>query len=849
MSELPALQPEDTLPVRFGRKMLRRFGWFYHALGLGRAMRSVRFEDHSAERIRAAHRMGPVVYVLLNRSTIDHLALNTVLNRRRLPLSAWAPGMTSFMWQPVAEAWAELGGRIRARWTTGPAPDPVRSGWLSRIVCSGHSATVFIRDGMLGPPPPEADPFQAILDAAEMSERPIQLVPIICVWDRAPESDNVTVREFFLGSREDPSLLTRLSGLYLGGGQGAFVQVGEPADLGEFVRRVPEERRLESIRALLRRYLKRESSVVRGPTLMPRAAMKRLVLDNPPMRRFAETEGERRGTSSADVQAAMSKEYDKIAASFSWTFIRFLSWSMKPLWTRVYNGYHIPDEDLDRIRSAMRDGTAVLAPCHKSHFDYLLLSWVLYHDDLIVPHVIAGINLAIWPVHYLLRAAGGFFIRRSFDGEQLHATVFGRYLREILRAGYTVEFFIEGGRTRTGKLLRPRLGVLEMMLDCHDKMPPDREITLLPMAISYEQVAEEAAYRSELRGAEKKKETLGQLVAARGVLRRRYGKIHLRVGTPIKVSEAVTPDWNELDPTVKRRHLQRVGDRLMHRLGEVMVVLPTSLVALALLAHHRQAIRHDDLLDRVRRIDGFLKRVGAPASPSLERFEPAIMQALDRFQNDNHIRSLQAAGERVWHIVPDKREILEFHKNQVLHFFAPASIAAAATRSMPAGPIPRAVLLPRFARLRTLLAREFTYDPDSTDESLLDVGIAHLVAYGALRQDGDDLHIADPSFMGEIHGLLRSILEAYRLVAAEAERLVELKGDGKAFVLALQDESDTWLASATLTRPEALSSVSLRNALSAAADLGLATRDGATYIPDVPALAALAAELAPTVDA
>jgi glycerol-3-phosphate O-acyltransferase len=840
---------DDLLPVRYGSRMLRRFGWFYRILGLRGALSSVRFEDHSAERIRAAQSKGPIVYVLLHRSAIDHLALNTVLNRRRLPLSVWANGMTSFYWQPVAEAWRELGQRWSAFLRSGRAPAPVESGWLKRILANGQPVTLFVRDGITAPPPRERDPFQAVLDAQEASDRPIQLVPVVCVWDPAPERPDSNVQEFFLGSRENPGALSRLSNLYLQAGQGPFVQVGEPADLGEFVRRVPEEHRLESLRALLRRYLRRESGVVRGPRLIGRAAMKRAVLDNPPMRQFAEEEAARTGQTPSSVQTAMSKEFDKIAANFSWTFIRFLSVSMKPLWNRVYDGYHIPEEDLDRLRNASRDGTAVLVPCHKSHFDYLLLSWVLYHSDLIVPYVIAGINLAIWPVHYALRAAGGFFIRRSFSGEPIHPVVFNRYLREMLRQGYTVEFFIEGGRTRTGKLLRPRLGVLEMILDADPLMPPGREITLLPVAIAYEQVAEEGAYRSELRGAEKQKETFGQLLAARTVLRRRFGKVHLRIGEPIKASDAIEGlDWEQLPDAERRPQLQRVGDQLVHRIGAVMVILPTSLVALATLAHHRQAITHTELLDRVRRIHEFLRRAGAPGSPSLERFEQAMHQALDRFAREGLIRQLQAGGERVWHIVPDARETLEFHKNQVLHFFAPAAMVAASTRALPSGPIDRDALLARFVELRGILVREFTFDPDHTDATLFAAGIADLVAFGAMTDDDGDLAIADADRMGEIHGLLRSLLEAYRLVAAECQRLDDATGDVNAFVRSLRDDGDTWLASGMLTRPEALSAVSIRNAVLAAADLGLAERDGKLVKPDIEGLHALAATLAPTVD-
>ncbi len=835
----PIVPPPDATAVRYGSRMLRTFGWFYKTLGLTRAFGRVRFEEHSAERIRRAHAAGPIVYVLLRRSALDHLALNSALNRHELPLSQWADRITSFYWQPVMKAYRELYQRWSSWMREGRPSDPVRSGWLAEAISQGRPVVLF-----LGPHeedrPDEEDPLTAVLDAATRLGCNVQLLPVICVWDRAPEHDSDTVRNFLLGSRENPGLFSTLSNLYMPSGQGPFVQVGEPVDTAELVRRVPEDRRLRSLRTVLRRFLKRESSVVRGPRLKPRAALQQLVLDNPPMRTFAKEEAARSGRSVAAVQRAMAKEFDTIAASFSWAVIRAASIVMRPLWNRVFSGYDIRDEDLERIRTAKRNGTAVLVPCHKSHFDYLLLSWVLYHDDLIVPHVVAGINLAIWPVHYFLRGAGGFFIRRSFDGEHVHAAVFSRYLRELLRQGYTVEFFIEGGRTRTGKLLRARLGVLEMILDSASMMPPDREITLLPIAIAYEQVAEQSSYTSELRGGEKQAESMSQLFRARQVLRRRFGRIYLRVGEPIVASEviaATTPAYEELDEDQRRDRLRVIGDRLMASIGDVMVVLPTGLVALALLAHHRQAITHAELMVRIARFRTHLDRIGALSSDLLTRPDGAIKQALDRFTREGRIRELRAGDERIWHVVPDQREALDFHKNQILQFFAVPSLVAASIRVVEGRVFDAATLCPTFERVVTLLQREFTFPPEMSTEALLASGLADLVAHGAIATEGDGFVVSDAERIGEILGLTRSLLEAYQLVATETARMAGKPMDAKQTTKALQEQGESWLEAGLLSRPESLASVTLRNAVSAMVDEGRITRHPDRVEPHPEALA------------
>lgn len=843
-SEVPAeAHPTDDRPVRYGSGMLRRFGWFYRATGLGWVLRKLRFEDHNAETIRGAAAKGPLVYVLLYRSNLDHLALNTVLNRRRLPLSVWSNGTPSFFWQPVVEAWSDVFQRVRSLYQTGRA-DPVRSGFLRRTIGEAEPVAIFLQDRGGAPALSDGlDPLQAVLDAQEDVEGSVQLLPVICVWDRAPDSQGTgeQVRSFLLGSRERPNLLTRLFHLYTPQGPKPFVQVGEPVDLAVFVSRVSPERRLTSLRTLLRRFLKRESKVVRGPMLLPRPVLRDLVVDAPAMRRFAEAEARQQGTSLDRVRRQLGKEFDAVAADFSWPFIRFLSVVMKPLWTRVFSGYDIREEDLQRIRDASRNGTAVLVPCHRSHFDYLLLSWVLFWDDQLPPHVVAGKNLAIWPVSILLRWAGGFFIERSFADARVHAAVFGRYLRELLLHGYTVEFFIEGGRTRTGKLLAPRPGVLGMVLDAAASAS-GQEITLLPLSLAYQRVPEEGAYQSELGGAEKTKESVGELIRARRVLARRYGKVYLRVGEPIRCRDVVAPTgqpaWDARDEEDRRRATLATGERLVHRIGRAMTVLPTSLVAAALLAHHRQALPHVELVARVERLHAFVLRKGLPGSDALAHLEASVSHALERFTREGCTASLGDGAERVWRIVPEERAGIAPHANTILHAFAPAGLVAAAWRARAGEPVTVDDLVDDVAWLHEVLRREYTPDPDASPADRVLEGLEDLRAHGAVETDGAHWTVVDPERIGELHALLRGLLESYRVVVRAAAQLTDTPREAKAFARALAQQGDAWIADGTVTRPEALNAIDLVHAAKAWCALGALRHDDDRRLhPDLDAAA------------
>jgi len=732
----------------------------------------------------------------------------------------WANGATSFFWQPVGAAWSDVAHRIRSFLREGPAPDPVASGWVQQSVLEGSSVTVFLEDRgtLFGRILRRADTsvLDGLIDAQKTSEVRIQLVPILVMWNRAPDIAGGQVRNFLLANRDTQGLIAQVRNLYMRSRKG-LVQAGEALDLATFLDRVPDpSSQSRALHKLLRRYHHRESKLIRGPRLLPHRVMRSLILDNPPMRELVQREAEVTRTSKEKIRRRMDREYDAIAARFSWNVIRVLHIILRPLWTRVFSGVDVREEDLERIRSAMRGGTAILVPCHKSHLDYVLLSWVFFKHDLIVPHVVAGMNLAIWPLSVILRGAGGFFIKRSFSGERIFPAVFSRYLRELIRHGYPVEFFIEGGRTRSGKLMRPRTGVLGMVLDAAEMRPNGHEVTILPIALAYEQVAEERAYAAELGGEDKRPESMGQLVKARSVLTRRYGRVYLRVGEPMPTSGIVDPSlgqlhWSERDRTEKREQLYRIGERIVHRISMATVLLPTSLVALALLAHHRRGIRAADLNARIHRFRALLARAGALEAASLGSFDQAIDQALDRFLRDQRIERFEANGERIWGIAVDQRITLEFYKNQILHFFAPAAIAAAAIRGGPDAFGPDD-LRERFLGLIWLLRREFIFDPDRTGSALLAEGLDALEAHGAISRTEEGARVCDPSLMGEIFGLVRPLLESYALILRSGDRLVT-GSDAKTLIRDLQRDEASLLASGTITRPEALSLVNLKNAI------------------------------------
>jgi glycerol-3-phosphate O-acyltransferase len=644
------------------------------------------------------------------------------------------------------------------------------------------------------------------------------------VWERSPDRVD-PLAQFFLGKQGVPGWARRWWRAMRGGD--SFVQVGRPIDLRALAERIGKERLAGVARRISARNLGDERKLVAGPRLLPYGTLKKLVLDNPPMRQFAKTEAEAQGWPLQRVEKEMTRDYHRIAANFSWTIIEALHVVLRPLWTRVFSGVDARPEDIDRIRAAMRDGSVIFAPCHRSHFDYVLMSWVMYDHDLIVPHVVAGMNLAVWPVSIVLRGAGGFFVKRSFAGDRIFSTVFARYLRELVLREYPVEFFIEGGRTRTGRLMPPKMGVLSMVLDAAEVRAHGRDVTVLPIALAYEQVAEEGAYERELGGEPKRPETLGQIFKARSVFRRRFGRVYLRVGEPLRCGALVdaadgVPAWSERLPEDRKAVTSAVAHRIVAAIGREMVLLPTSLVAMALLAVPRRAILASELQERILRFDQLFDRLRTPRAASLARFDQAIAQALDRFVRDGRIEPLEHQGRRLWAIDPDERLMLDFYKNQILHALAPMGLAACALRARPDGPVAAAELVEDAGALMRLLRRELVFGPEDPPERVLADGLARLVEHGALAEDQGRLQVVDPVRIGEIHGLFRPLLEGY-LAVLRAPVWPETR---EAAPNAIRAAQARLVAEGIVACPESLSAAALQNAIGTHSEDGVLVPEG-----------------------
>jgi len=351
-------------------------------------------------------------------------------------------------------------------------------------------------------------------------------------------------------------------------------------------------------------------------------------------------------------------------------------------WSKLYQGINVNGGE--RVRQLAQDGHEIVyVPCHRSHMDYLLLSYVLYHQGLVPPHIAAGINLNFWPAGPIFRRLGAFFIRRTFKGNKLYATVFREYLGELFTRGYSVEYFVEGGRSRTGRLLDPKTGTLAMTIQAMLR-GGNRPITLVPIYIGYEHVIEVGTYAKELRGAAKEKEGFMQMLQGLRKLRN-LGQGYVNFGEPLPLITYLNnqvPEWRDsIDPIEAQRPswltptVNDIAQKVMVRINNAGAANAMNLCVTALLASRQRSLTREQLLEQLDCYTQLLRNVPYSTDSTVPPMTPDELLAHALSMNKFEIEQ-DNIGDII--ILPREQAVLmTYYRNNVHHMLVmPALIAA-----------------------------------------------------------------------------------------------------------------------------------------------------------------------------
>jgi len=580
-------------------------------------LRKIPAADAWGATLRNAAARGAVIHIVRNVSLLDLMALSHLSKRFGLPEIAFANDFQEVLSAPTKT------GRFGLLAQEGSDAERLR-----RAVLAGKSAVLFLKraPGVIERASTshrgktEGDALLSVLlDIAARSPRDVLLVPETLVWTMRPERRGFSLYDFVFSPAEFPGEVRALAQL-TANHQHVVVRAGEPLVLREFLagEDTADPHKVRRLVYALLRKVERERKSVVGPAQKPPDRVREEVLKSPRMGGILRDLAGGDPTKQHEVTSRARTMLRSLQAQPDPSTLRVLELMADTLAERVFAGIDVDLEGIETLREAARKGGVVLLPSHKSHVDYLLLHYVLRKHALSLPLVAAGDNLAFFPIGPLLRRSGAFFIRRSFRGDKLYAVVVDAYIRRLLRDGFAIELFLEGGRSRTGKLLPPQVGLLNMVVEAALGLG-DRPVSFVPVSIGYERMMEETEFLRELSGEAKKGEDLSSLFSAGRALLGSYGRANVQFGQPVDLAELRRSLGiaGEPSPAKRRALTSTLAQLVMDEINRVAAVTPGSLVATVLLCHPRRGMPHAELVLRARRLLSLVRSMGARITPSV----------------------------------------------------------------------------------------------------------------------------------------------------------------------------------------------------------------------------------------
>lgn len=507
----------------------------------------------------------------------------------------------------------------------------------------------------------------------------VQLVPVSIFVGRAPDKASGWFAVLFSENWALVGRFRRLLAILLNG-RNTIVRFSPPVSVRASVdEALPPERTVRKLSRVLRTHFHRIRESVIGPDLSTRRLLVDQVLAAEPVKEAIADQARRDHSKLEDAWKKAHAMAWEIAADYSNPVVRSASFLLSHVWNRIYAGVLV--HHLDRFKDAAPGHEVVYVPCHRSHMDYLLLSYLLYERGIVPPHIAAGINLNLPVIGTLLRKGGAFFMRRSFRGNPLYSAVFTEYVAQLVSGGYSLEYFIEGGRSRTGRLVPPKGGMISMTVRAYLRQPR-KPVLFQPVYIGYEKLIEGNSYLDELSGRPKQKESIWVLLwNIPRILRRNYGQVVVNFGEPIALSQVLAeraPEWDgkplaeEDKPAWLGEVVSSLAIDIHTRINGAADVNPINLLALALLSTPKHAMAEADLIAQIALSKTLLAQL--PYSDRVTVTPHSPERIIAHGLEINVLRRISHPLGDVLDVVDeDTAVLLSYYRNNVLHLFTAAA--------------------------------------------------------------------------------------------------------------------------------------------------------------------------------
>ncbi len=770
------------------------------------------------ERLRELARNSAVVYALKHRSVYDLQLLRMKCAEWGLPQPLYAFDLSPHETGSIGKSWRVWKHKLSGLYHERAFPKRVNERVLARIFENGAAAALFLVDEHTSSERfrnPDQDPIKILMDVQGRFIGTIAVLPVSILYDRTPPKSVKTYGDLVLGATERPNLLRRLM-LAVRKWTVPELLVGEPTFLMEEFPEFNTDKDFDeapyAIRSRLLRSINDRIRVNRGPTKLSRTEIKERVLQDPRVQRALSSSDEE---PESILRKKAERYVDEIMANQSFQVHHVLYYVLRGLFSKVFDGVDLKESDFSMLKAANGRGSLIFVSCHKSHFDYLLIGFFCFINQMTIPLMAAGKNLSFWPVGGILRCGGAFFIRRSFKGLSLYVHVFAAYLRELLNERTNINFYIEGGRSRTGKLMPPKVGMLGFLLQ--PLLEGDiADLTFVPTYAAYDQIPEEKSYLSEQAGKEKQAESFSAFLRARNVLKRRFGKVYLRFHEPISFREYCEENGIPLADFMDKTKRNRINDfayYMMYSMTRVGIVSPVELTSAALICLGASEMSHDEIMENTGLLHTALGAKEVEFAAGLQNRENAIRQALDLCLHRKFITTPQPD---VYALNAKARPNLYFYKNSLLNYLWAESLVSLLLTT----PSSRLDDLQReFALLKSVSIREIIFNPLKTDEELVEEILESFAAQGWVVRENDSFTVKSAAALNCLGGLMYDILLTYRYVLEHAAH-VETNLSAKDFRKVIVNSAKTTFPDDFRRNPP-ISIVTVGNALGRWSEMGI----------------------------
>ena len=525
-----------------------------------------------------------------------------------------------------------------------------------------------------------------------------------------------------------------------------------------------------------------------GPPQAPKWEVKRRVLADPALAAYMQDYALREGATREAVLAEAREYFEEIASDYRVGVVRYFCRAVDYAFDRFLAGIEIDREGIRFLSECDSRSRIVLVCSHKSYVDPLLIGYVMFRSGMVPPQQAAGLNLNVWPVGWLLRHSGAFFLRRTFAGETLYREVFYAYVKYLLAENYTSVVYIEGTRSRDGKLNRPKTGYLSILADSL-KAGVCQDITLVPVYLGYDKVPEESAHVKEMAGGRKVSESVKGFARIYKSINTRLGRAYVKFGTPMSFKSLLD-----------EHGLEGAAEIASDGINRITPVTARSLAASALLAPGTTWVSRREFEKASDELLRFCERRRLPLAVDADA--EGINAAVDWLSAEGHVVPEARDGEEGFLVQGSARRFLEYNKNILIGHFVEASMAAIARRCDTGEPdSANAKSEETVDFLKRLFSQEFLFSPTRADEAWK---LDHQV------------------YAGTLCSLLDSYLEGYLVTCRTMSELSTEKPItvDEAIELCFA-EGDRMIKQGSINRVESISKVAFRNAIRSFRKMGI----------------------------